>query len=61
MRDVVVIGGGLSGLAACYELEKRGAAYTVIEVKRRFGGGIRSTLRRRLHHGRLRLRLPPDR
>ncbi|MDE2775743.1 MAG: FAD-dependent oxidoreductase [Chloroflexota bacterium] len=43
-RDVVVIGGGLSGLAACYELEKRGAAYTVIEVKRRFGGGIRSVL-----------------
>lgn len=43
MRDAVVIGGGLSGLAACYELEKRGAAYTVIEVKRRFGGGIRST------------------
>lgn len=43
MRDVVVIGGGLSGLSACFELEKRGAAYTVIEVKRRFGGGIRST------------------
>ncbi len=42
MRDVVVIGGGLSGLSACYELERRGAAYTVIEVKRRFGGGIRS-------------------
>lgn len=43
MRDIVVIGGGLSGLAACYELEKRGAAYTVIEVKRRFGGGVRSS------------------
>ena len=42
MRDVVVIGGGLSGLAACYELEKRGVACTVIEVKRRFGGAIRS-------------------
>lgn len=42
MRDVVVIGGGLSGLSACYELEKRRAAYTVIEVKRRFGGGIRT-------------------
>ena len=46
MRDVVVIGGGLSGLAAGYELEKRGTAYTVIEVKRRFGGGIRSTAER---------------
>ena len=43
MRDVVVIGGGLSGLSACYELEKRRVPYTVIEVKRRFGGGIRGS------------------
>ncbi len=43
MRDVVVIGGGLSGLSACYELEKLGVRYTVIEVKRRFGGAIRTT------------------
>ncbi len=42
MRDVVVIGGGLSGLAACHELERCAAAYTVIEVKGRFGGGIHS-------------------
>ena len=42
MRDVVVIGGGLSGLYAGYELEERGAAYTVIEVKPRFGGAIHS-------------------
>lgn len=42
MRDVVVIGGGLSGLSACVELEKLGIAYTIIEVRRRFGGGIRS-------------------
>ncbi len=42
MRDVVVIGGGLSGLAACYQLEKSNLRYTVIEVKRRFGGGIRT-------------------
>ena len=45
MRDVVVIGGGLSGLAACYELEKRGADYTVIEVKQRVGGAIRSLVK----------------
>lgn len=38
MRDVVVIGGGLSGLAAAYELEKAGVAYTLIEVKPRLGG-----------------------
>lgn len=46
MRDVVVIGGGLSGLAACYQLEKFNLRYTVIEVKRRFGGGINSVAER---------------
>ncbi len=45
MRDIVVIGGGLSGLAACHELERLGARYTIIEVKRRFGGGISSRSR----------------
>ena len=40
MRDVVVIGGGLTGLAACHELQRLGARYTVIEVKRRFGGSV---------------------
>ena len=43
MREVVVIGGGLSGLAACYELEKHRIPYTVIEVKPRFGGSIASS------------------
>jgi len=43
MRDVVVIGGGLTGLAACYELEKHNIRYTVIEVKPRFGGSIVSS------------------
>ena len=61
MRDVVVIGGGLSGLAACYELEKCGAAYTVIEVKRRFRRGHLQFGRRWLRHGRERLRFPPNR
>ena len=42
MRDVVVIGGGLSGLAACHALGRRGISATVIEVKVRFGGSIQS-------------------
>ena len=46
MRDVVVIGAGLSGLAACYQLEKSSLRYTLIEVKRRFGGGIKSIAER---------------
>jgi protoporphyrinogen oxidase len=40
MRELVIIGGGLTGLAAAYECEKLGIAYTLIEVKRRLGGGI---------------------
>ena len=40
MRDVVVIGGGLTGLAAAYELEQHKVDYTLIEVKRQLGGSI---------------------
>jgi len=40
--DVVIIGGGLSGLAAAYELEQHKLDYTLIEVKRRLGGSIRT-------------------
>lgn len=43
MRDVVIIGGGLSGLAAAFELEHMGLDYTLIEVKPRLGGSISST------------------
>jgi protoporphyrinogen oxidase len=42
MRDVVVIGGGLSGLTAAYELEKAGVDYSLIEVKRQLGGSLGS-------------------
>ena len=42
MRDVVVIGGGLSGLVAASELEKAGVDYTLIEVKRQLGGSLGS-------------------
>ena len=61
MRDVVVIGGGLSGLSACYELEKQQLPYTVIEVKRRLGGGIRSTFEAGFIMERQRLCLPRPR
>ena len=40
MPDVVIIGGGLSGLAAARELATLRVPYTMIEVKRRFGGAI---------------------
>lgn len=39
-RDVMVIGGGLSGLAAATELEALNIPYTLIEVKKRLGGSI---------------------
>ena len=43
--DALVIGGGVTGLAAAYELERLGAAYTLIEVKGRLGGSVVSERR----------------
>ncbi|MBK9747380.1 MAG: FAD-dependent oxidoreductase [Chloroflexi bacterium] len=40
MANVVIIGGGLTGLAAAWELERQRIPYTLIEVKKRFGGSI---------------------
>lgn len=40
MKDVVIIGGGLSGLAAAFELERLKIPYRLIEVKPRLGGSI---------------------
>src|SRR5215207_1614807 len=42
MRDIIIIGGGLTGLAAAWELEQIGVEYTLIELKRRLGGSIRT-------------------
>ncbi|MCS7071129.1 MAG: FAD-dependent oxidoreductase [Anaerolinea sp.] len=39
---ICIIGGGLTGLAAAWELERRGQPYTLIEVKQRLGGAIAS-------------------
>ena len=40
MSRVVVVGGGLSGLAVAALLEQQGIDYTLIEVKRRLGGSL---------------------
>ncbi len=42
MRDVVIIGAGLSGLSAAYELSKQGKQFTMIEVTPALGGGIKT-------------------
>ncbi len=42
MRDVVVIGGGISGLSAAYFLKKKGKEVLVIEKSDRIGGKIDS-------------------
>ncbi|MDX2160877.1 MAG: FAD-dependent oxidoreductase [bacterium] len=38
--QIVIVGGGLTGLAAAWELETLGIGYTLIEVKPRLGGAI---------------------
>ena len=40
--DVAIIGGGISGLAAAYELQQRGVSMRVLEASSRAGGVIRT-------------------
>ena len=40
--DVAVIGGGISGLAAAYELHRRGVHFALLEASPRLGGVIRT-------------------
>jgi monoamine oxidase len=40
--DVAIIGGGLAGLTAAFELERRGAGTVVLEARERVGGRILS-------------------
>jgi oxygen-dependent protoporphyrinogen oxidase len=42
MASVVVVGGGIAGLTAAYELQKRGASVTVLEREATPGGRMRS-------------------
>ena len=70
MRDVIVVGGGASGLAAAIEAARGGCAVTLLEQKERTGKKILATgngrcnltnrgwIRRRATGGRLPV-LPP--
>ena len=40
--DVAVVGGGASGLAAAYELQRRGISFALLEAAPRLGGVIRT-------------------
>lgn len=40
--DVVIVGAGLSGLAAAYELKKAGLKYHILELTPRVGGRVRT-------------------
>ncbi len=40
MAEVIIIGGGLTGISAAWELERLKIPYRLIEVKRRLGGSI---------------------
>ncbi len=45
MPEIIILGGGLTGLAAALELQRLGLTYTLIEVKPRLGGAICSETR----------------
>lgn len=40
--DCVIVGGGISGLAAAHELHRRGISFTLVEKCARYGGVIRT-------------------
>ncbi len=40
MSEVIIVGGGLTGISAAWELEQRKIPYRLIEVKNRLGGSI---------------------
>lgn len=40
MKSVIVVGGGIAGLGAAWELARHGIAVTVLEAKSRWGGRI---------------------
>jgi oxygen-dependent protoporphyrinogen oxidase len=40
--DVAIVGGGISGLAAAWALQKRGVGYLLLEAGDRFGGVVRT-------------------
>jgi len=40
MRDIIIIGAGLTGLSLAYELEKKGLDFQVLEARERVGGRI---------------------
>jgi protoporphyrinogen/coproporphyrinogen III oxidase len=42
MRNVIIVGGGISGLAAAWELQQMGVPFTLFEASDRLGGIVRT-------------------
>ena len=47
---IIIIGGGISGLAAAYELSQRRIPFRLLEATARIGGLIRTEASPWLHH-----------
>ena len=44
MEEVIIIGGGLSGLTIAYELKKKNISFKILEAQNRLGGRIETYL-----------------
>jgi oxygen-dependent protoporphyrinogen oxidase len=42
VTDVAIVGGGIAGLAAAFELSLRGVSFTLFEASDRLGGLVRT-------------------
>lgn len=57
---LAIVGGGITGLSAAWELQKRGISYSVLEASNRWGGKVVSSIIKLDHGGQFLVEGGPD-